>query len=235
MKRGNPKLVIIIPCKDEADNLRIVVDKLKKLKPYAIVVGIDPSTTDNTRLVAKSLGCQVVEVERSGYDPAVYKATEYARRRFGKALLLYTDAGNKYEYVQVPEMIKLVVKGADMVLGVRNDANKTMLWHQKLGTKLVLFLINTTQGQNARDISPFRLVNSRVFDTIDMSPKKFRWPTELLVKAYAHNMRVEQVDVTSLQRIGKSKVSGKFMNSLKAGIEMLSSLRFIRTKRRQDA
>jgi hypothetical protein len=114
-----------------------------------------------------------------------------------------------------------------MVLAVRKDTNKTMLLHQKLGTKLVLLLINKLLKQHIRDISPFRLVKATVFNDVRMNPKKFRWPSELLVKALASELVVEQVDVLSLPRKGSSKVSGSIHNSLRAGIEMLSSVGFI--------
>ena len=226
-----PKLVVIMPCKNEADNLEVVITKLNTLKPVAIIVGLDPTTTDNTSGVASRLGCDAVSSEYSGYDPAVHEATVLALKKFPNSLLLYTDAGDKYGYGQVPKMISMINNGSDMVLGVRIDKANTMLWHQKLGTKFILILINLLTIQNIQDVSPFRLVKSSVFDDVKMQPKKFRWPSELLVKSLACGLIVSQVDITALPRKGTSKVSGSIINSLRAGFEMLSSLQFINYKK----
>ena len=221
-------LVVIMPCRNEADNLHIVVAKLKLLKPTAIVIGLDPATNDETAKVAKSLGCLVAPADRSGYDPAAQTATQQALEKYPDSLLLYTDAGDKYSYDQVPEMIAMTEAGYDMVLAVRVDSQGAMLWHQKLGTQVILNLINLRLGQKIRDISPFRLVKSTVFDRVKMDAQKYRWPSELLVKSLAAGLKIGQVDVQSLPRKGTSKVSGSMMNSVRAGAEMFSSLQFFK-------
>lgn len=233
MKQAPANLVVIMPCKNEADNIAEVIKNIQKLKPSQIYIGLDPSTTDATREVAEKLGCTVALADRGGYDPAVYAATKIALRHHPNSILLYTDAGGKYGYAQVGKMVSLMNSGVDMVLAVRTDTNKTMLWHQKLGTKLVLAIINLLTRKQIRDISPFRLVKSTVFNTVQMEPKKFRWPSELLVKALASGLVIQQVNVISLPRIGTSKVSGSVINSLRAGIEMVSSIGFIYTNKQR--
>jgi hypothetical protein len=220
-----------MPCRNEADNLQVVVQKLKLLQPVAIVVGLDPNTTDNTSEIASALGCIVIPAVKGGYDPAVWVATDYVLRHKLGNKILYTDAGNKYSYDKVPLMESLIAQGNDMVIAVRTDAAKTMLWHQKLGTYIVLASINFATKAKMRDISPFRLVSTAVFNTVHMDPQTYRWPSELLVKAIACGFAIQQVDVVSLPRLGTSKVSGNFMNSLKAGVEMFSSLKFAHYKK----
>ena len=219
-------LVVIMPCRNEADNLHIVVAKLRLLEPAAIIIGLDPATNDDTAKVAKSLGSIVVTADRSGYDPAVQAATQLAIERYPDSLLLYTDAGDKYSYDQVPEMIAMTETDYDMVLAVRKDPLGAMLWHQKLGTQVILSLINLRTQHKIRDISPFRLVKPAVFKYVKMDVQKYRWPSELLVKSLAAGLKIGQIDVESLPRKGTSKVSGSMMNSVRAGAEMFSSLQF---------
>jgi hypothetical protein len=232
---STPPLVIVMPCRTEADSIEVVIGQLKKLKPDGIYIGLDPATTDDTRAVAEKGGAVVVVSPRSGYDPVVDVATTRAIADHPTSYILYTDAGGKYGYDKVPEMIESARKGSDMVLGVRTDAAGTMLWHQKLGTRMVLLMINLLLGKRIRDISPFRLVRSSVFERVVMDPQKYRWPSELLVKSLSAGLVVDQIDVVSLPRIGTSKVSASLRNSLRAGIEMVSSTKFVRynyTKRK---
>jgi Glycosyl transferase family 2 len=227
MKYTHSDMIIIIPCKNEADNIANVLDKLLRLEPKAIIIGVDPGTTDDTAKIVKSKNCTPILAKRSGYDPVVCSATDYALMQYGDSLLLYADAGNKYDYAKSLEMIKVINSGSDLVLANRLDTNSSMLWHQKLGTQIILFLINLSFRKNIKDISPFRLVRSSVFERVTMQPKMFRWPSELLVKSLAVKLNVGQIDVESLAREGNSKVSGSLKNSLKAGLAMFSSLKFV--------
>ncbi len=56
-------LSIIIPAKDEAKRIPIVVESLRKqtFQDFETIVAVAPKTTDNTIEVAKKLGCRVVE------------------------------------------------------------------------------------------------------------------------------------------------------------------------------
>jgi hypothetical protein len=220
-------LVVVLPCLNEADNIAHVISNLRTVSPSQIYIGLDPATSDNTAAIASGLGCIVVEAQKSGYDPAVAEATLRARSDYPKSYILYTDAGNKYAYTVVPQMIVKMSSGSDIVLAVRIDQNRSMLWHQKAGTKVVLSLINTFTGRSFHDISPFRMVNSDIFKKIDMQPQQFRWPSEMLVKASAVGCHISEVEVISLKRAGTSKVSGSLINTARAGLQMLSSLQFI--------
>jgi glycosyltransferase involved in cell wall biosynthesis len=230
MKYTHSDMIIIIPCKNEADNISNVLDKLLKLKSKAIIVGIDPGTNDATAEIVKSKNCIPILAKRSGYDPVVCAATDYALEHYDYSVLLYADAGNKYDYAKSLEMIEVINSGADMVLANRLDTNNSMLWHQKLGTQIILFLINLAFRKNIKDISPFRLVRSSVFEKVTMKPQMFRWPSELLVKSLACKLSIGQIDVESLTREGNSKVSGSLKNSIKAGVAMFSSLKFVNYK-----
>ena len=160
----------------------------------------------------------------------MYAATEFARQKYPGKPLLYLDSGNKFDLDKLKDMIDLINSGADMVLGNRVDTINAMRWHQKLGTKAVLFGLNTFHGTNFIDISPFRLVQSSVFDTVQIEPKKFRWTTEMLSKALATNHTIAEIDIVSKKRLGSSKISGTFINSLRAGGAMMSGLQFANYK-----
>jgi GTP:adenosylcobinamide-phosphate guanylyltransferase len=223
-------ITMIIPCRNEADNIRTVIKNAHLNGVKNIVIGLDPATHDDTKQVCESLGCVVVESPRSGYDPAVHSATDWVLAHSKSKAFVYADAGNKYSFHYVALMLEQLNKGADLVLAARTDAASTMLWHQKLGTQIVLTPINILMKSKLLDITPFRMVRRTVFDKINISPQTFRWPSEMLVKALAIKLPLSEVLVESLPRQGTSKVSGNFKNSVRAGVEMFSSLQFIRYK-----
>jgi hypothetical protein len=225
------QLAVIIPCYNEANNIESVLEKMKKVGLSKFYVGIDANTTDDTETVAQKAGATTIKGKSTGYDQTVSIATELVLKDKTALALLYSDAGNKYPYESAAQLLKSLNAGADIVLGVRLEQGSTMLWHQKLGTQAVLLPLNVLMRSKIKDISPYRLVRREVFENLSMnSLQKFRWPSEMLIKALALGLKVEQVPVASLARQGQSTVSGSWRNSLRAGIEMFSSLKFFRYK-----
>jgi uncharacterized membrane protein YphA (DoxX/SURF4 family) len=224
------KLVVVVPCKNEADNIAVTVQQLRRLNPVDIYVAVDPTTKDNSASIVTKMGCKLIVSPKAGYDPAVHAATEAVVAEYVDCQILYTDAGMKYSYDQVEAMRALMDDGADIVLANRIDIKKTMFWHQKLGTQLVISLVNLFCRSTIRDISPLRLVHSSVINRLSMQPKLYRWPSEMIVKALALKLDIRSVEVVSLKRLGSSKVSASVKNSIIAGFQMLSSLQFIRYK-----
>ena len=102
-----------------------------------------------------------------------------------------------------------------------------MLWHQKLGTSIVLGLIRLGTGANVHDISPFRLISLPLLQSLSMRERKFGWPSQMLVKCLARGVVFSEVSVTVLKRQGTSKVSASLGNSIRAGIDMFASLQYI--------
>jgi glycosyltransferase involved in cell wall biosynthesis len=223
-------IAMIIPCRNEADNIESVIKNARTFGINTIVIGLDPATDDNTAEVCMAQGCKVLTAYRSGYDPAVYVASQWVLEHTKARALVYVDAGNKYSLHYISVMMDKLNDGADLVLAARSDVGSTMLWHQKFGTQMVLMPIKLLMRRKVLDITPFRMVRRSVFDRIIMQPRTFRWPSEMLVKALALKLPISEILVESLPRQGTSKVSGSVINSIRAGLEMFSSLRFIKYK-----
>ena len=57
-----------------------------------------------------------------------------------------------------------------------------------------------------------------------MHDRAFGWPVEMVVKAAARGARIVEVDVTHAARqAGRSKVSGTFRGSVRAGYAFLTT------------
>lgn len=218
-------ITAIIPAYNEADNINLVIKDLNAVGIQNIIISIDVQTDDNTIEVLNGLKVKSVVSKKSGYDPTVLSGIQAIAKNFPKTkYVLFADAGRKYSFSVVKKFYEKI-DNCDLVLGIRNDANNTMLWHQKLGTQLVLFFINFIFNSKICDITPFRLVSLGFLNKLNLVGAKFQLPTEMLVKALSLDAKIEQVEIASKQRIGNSKVSGKLYNSLRAGFEMLLAIR----------
>jgi glycosyltransferase involved in cell wall biosynthesis len=146
---GEPlmKLVVQIPCLNEAHSLGDVIESIPKkiagCSSIEIVV-VDDGSTDGTAAVAASLGVKTIirhhgtrglaEAFRSGLDYALSKQAD---------IIVNTDGDNQYPQEKIAELVAPILEGrADIVIGDRRthrishfSVPKKILQH--LGSKVV--------------------------------------------------------------------------------------------------
>ena len=224
--------VALVPAYNEAGSILAVVQQLKDAGVGGCIVAIDCNSRDNTASLLNSTGIYYTVSQKTGYDFSMIEAARRIPEWYPQCQYIFcTDAGKKFTYESLPQFVKAFNEGADMVLGIRTQT-VGMLWHQRLGTQVILFLINILFNSSIKDISPFRMIRYSKFLTLNMSPRRFRWPSEMLVKCLALGYQIVQIPIISGARsAGTSNVSGKLYNSIKAGLDMFSSLRFVLYRR----
>jgi glycosyltransferase involved in cell wall biosynthesis len=220
---------IIIPAYNEADNIVRGVEAIRAQGFSNIVVGVDYATTDATETLLSAASVTFVRGVRTGYDGSVSAAVNYLKKKYSACkYVVFTDAGGKFPPAAIKDLVYAADEGAELVLGVRVTEQANLFWHQRLGNAIVLLLIRIACNTQVQDISPFRLIRLDVLRQLDMRGRRFRWPSEMLVKCLACKVRMAEIPVVVLKREGTSKVSGNILNSARAGIDMFSSLQFIR-------
>ncbi len=221
-------VVAIIPVLNEAGNIETVLEGLARRGIYKSIVALDPRNTDNTTDILSARGAPFLVAPQSGYDSAVNAAVQFIDSYFPESLhVLFSDAGGKYDYAIIDDFLCAIAAGADMALGRRINAAQHLHWHQRFGTQLVLFPVTIFFKAPLHDIGPIRMVRRSLLARLAPKPRSFRWPTETLIKALALGARVVEVPLTLTSRQGKSKVSGNFLRSVRAGADMLSALQFL--------
>ena len=118
------KLIIQIPCLNEADHLPATLSTLPRAVPGFDVVEwlvIDDGSTDDTRQVALACGVDhVIGFPRNrGLAAAFSYGIEESLRR-GADVIVNTDADNQYDSSCIPALVAPVLAGeADIVVGDR--------------------------------------------------------------------------------------------------------------------
>lgn len=195
------KLIIQIPCYNEAENLPETLVALPRqidgIESIEILV-IDDGSKDNTSEVAKRFGVHHIIRHRTNRGlAAAFQSGINKALSEGADIIVNTDADNQYEGQDIGKLVAPVLAGkADIVVGdrgVRDNAHfgkfKRLL--QRLGSFTVKRLSNTDITDA---VSGFRAISRAAAQKINIT-SSFSYTTEMLIQAGRKRMAVISVPI----------------------------------------
>lgn len=195
------KLVIQIPCHNEAQTLPETVQALPKTLPgiSAIeLVVVDDGSRDETREVARALGARrIVRFPKQRGLARAFAAGLEASLHLGADIIVNTDADNQYEAADLPALIAPIVRGeADIVIGdrqVMTIATFSMLkrYLQRLGS----WFIRQASGLPVADATSGYRAMSREAALRLLVLSDYTYTLETLIQAGARRLAVQYVPV----------------------------------------
>jgi glycosyltransferase involved in cell wall biosynthesis len=213
---------LIIPALNEADCLGSLLAEIPVGKIDQIIV-VDNGSIDNTSLVARQAGSQVVYEPRRGYGYACAAGAKTAESDF----LVFMDGDGSFIPEELFALIEPLVKNqADLVLGSRmlnNLDSIEMPFHQKSGNRLFTWWLKRRFGLRLTDLGPYRAISRELLLNLDMHEYTYGWPLEMIIKTARNNNMIVERPVSYRKRIaGHSKVSGTVRGTI------LTAYRFFR-------
>ena len=195
------KLIIQIPCYNEADTLPLTLADLPRSLPgvdrieYLVV---DDGSHDDTAEVARALGVHhVVQFARNRGLARAFAAGLEASVLNGADIIVNTDADNQYQGADVARLVEPILEGrADIVVGDREVADvpsfsplKRRL--QRIGS----WVLSRAAGTDIPDAaSGFRAYTREgALRTLVLS--NYSYTLETLIQAGAQRMAVEYVTI----------------------------------------
>jgi len=197
-------LSIIIPALNEAESLAGILPVLSGLYPDAEIIVVDDGSTDNTAQIARDNGVNVITHPYTKGNGAAVKS---GARSANGDLLLFMDADGQHTPESITELLQVIDRGYDMVVGSRNlDAHAGKL--RCLGNLFYNRFASWITGHRITDLtSGFRLVRAEKFrEYIYLLPNGFSYPTTITMAFFRSGYSVAYVPVEVKQRIGKSHI-----------------------------
>jgi glycosyltransferase involved in cell wall biosynthesis len=195
------KLIIQIPCKDEAPQLPATLADLPRELPGFDVIEwlvIDDGSSDATVEVARQHGVDhIVRLTNNKGLASAFQAGMDAALKLGADVIVNTDADNQYYGGDVAKLVEpIVARRADMVIGDREvgskadfSASKKRL--QRLGSWVVRHASETTIPDTT---SGFRAYNREAALQI-MVVSKFTYTLETIIQAGKQLVAIDHVPV----------------------------------------
>ncbi len=206
------KLIIQIPCLNEADTLEIALNDLPKQ-----IVGIDEieyliiddGCKDNTVEVAKNWGVHhVVSFAQNKGLAKGFMAGLDACLRNGADIIVNTDADNQYCADDIPKLIKPIMDGkADIVIGERPiDDTEHFSWIKKKLQHFGSWVVRKASNTNIPDApSGFRAFSREAAMRINVI-NDYTYTLETIVQAGRNRIPITSVPVRTNPELRESRL-----------------------------
>ena len=223
-------ITAILPAKDEQYAIGDVIAGLAELAHgsgeslFTDIIVCDNGSSDDTAMIARSLGARVVFEETSGYGSACLAALSLVQET---TIVVFVDADGSVSPNDIKSLIAALMEGADLVIGIRprhlREPNSMSL-PQRFGNQLASLLIKFLWGQSVSDLGPLRAIRWERLKELNMQDKRFGWTVEMQVKAIQHNYLIREVPVRYRKQVGTSKISGTLRGVILAGWDIIYTI-----------
>ncbi|MEV8517021.1 polyprenol monophosphomannose synthase [Dactylosporangium sp. NPDC051484] len=213
------RVLVIIPTYNEADNIRIIIDRVRKATPEVDVLVADDNSPDGTGDIADEIAAA---------DPAVHVMHRAGKQGLGAAYIAGFHWGGEHGYDAVVEMDadgshapeelpKLLdaLADADVVLGSRYvKGGRTVNWpaHRQAISRIGNIYVRMALGMPLRDATGgYRAYRTPVLGKIDLdsiASHGYCFQVDLAWRSHKDGFRVAEVPITFTERErGQSKMS----------------------------
>jgi glycosyltransferase involved in cell wall biosynthesis len=201
---------VILPSLDEERNIGECIIKIQKVFRDNAINGeiiVADSSSDQTGIIAKSLGARVIRPEKSGYGNAYLTGFKHARGRF----IVMGDADNTYDFLEIPNLLAPFKDGADFVIGSRfkGTIHKGSMdgLHRYIGNPVLTWMLNFIFHTHYSDThSGFRAITREALDRLPLTTGGMEFASEMLVMASKERLRIEEVPISYYPRLTPSKL-----------------------------
>ncbi len=207
---NNPDITVIHPAMNEQPTIGILIRTKQKTllenKLSGEIIVVD-SSTDNTPVIARSLGAIVVHPERRGYGNAYLEGFRHTRGN----IIIIGDSDGTYDFSAIPLLIQSIDAGADLVLGSRfmGKINKGSMpaLHQYIGNPGLTYILNLTFGTHFSDShSGLRAIKKQALDRLELKSGGMEFASEMLIMASVKGLKIAEIPIHYYPRKAPSKL-----------------------------
>lgn len=205
-------IIITIPVYNEEKTIEKVISEIHSAMgeyDYKILV-VDDGSKDKTAEIARNAGAIVISNKRNLGLAETFRREMNECLKLEADVIVHTDADGQYPSEYIPQMIKKVEEGYDLVLGSRFGKGKysgsfikkigNIVFAKVFSSLLKTKITDTTTGFRAftSEVAKLPLINN------------FTYAQEQLIRAGKKNMRIAEIPV----KTEKTRKSRLFKNSL---------------------
>ncbi|MCW8877231.1 MAG: glycosyltransferase family 2 protein [Kangiellaceae bacterium] len=201
------KTSLVIPAKNEAQSLEILIPAIQKECPELLeIIVVNDGSTDKTEEISRNLGTVVVNHKYSrGNGAAIKSGTRAAKGEY----ICFMDADGQHKAKSIKRLIDQAGEGVDMVVGARRKNSQAGIF-RLMANLFYNWFASTITGFPIVDLtSGLRVVNRKRFmEFLYLLPNGFSYPTTITMAFLRSGYQVGYIyEEISPDRLGKSHIS----------------------------
>lgn len=221
------KLLIIIPAYNEQESILKTVQDILDNNVDADIVVINDCSKDNTEQILVDNHINHINLPVNlGLSGAVQTGFKYAYKNGYDAAIQF-DGDGQHQAKYIPEMVKHLQQGYDIVIGSRFVTKRKDKSLRMLGSRIITAIIKLTTGRKINDpTSGMRMFNRKMI--YDYAYNMNRRPEpDTLVYQIRHNAKIKEIQVEMSEREGGTSLYSGLSSSAKYMFNVVVSILFL--------
>lgn len=200
---------IIILTRNEVEGVRTILPKIPP-RLLKLCLAVDYRSTDGTVACFKKYGIPVLRQTVPGRGEAFQLG---ARATRADNLVFFSPDGNE-DPGDIPELIRLLKKGNDLVIAsrfmknARNEEDDHFLKWRAWANQAFTYLVYLLWGRRLTDsINGYRAIRKRSFERLHLDAQGFAIEFQMSIRAVKLGMRIAEIPTREGDRIGGQSTS----------------------------
>jgi glycosyltransferase involved in cell wall biosynthesis len=200
----NKKISVIIPARNEAESLKVILPEIARIKDIFEIIVVDDASEDNTvAICAENNVKRISHIYHKGNGASIKSG---ARKATGD-ILVFMDADGQHEPKYIAALLEELNKGYDMVIGARerdSHASLPRYFANLIYNKFASYM----SGHEITDLtSGFRAVKSKYFKKfLYLLPNGFSYPTTITMAFFRSGYSIKYIPIDCPTRVGNSHI-----------------------------
>lgn len=186
---------IIVPAKNEAKGLSLLIPDIKKYHPEAEIIIVNDGSSDNTTEICKQFS--VIEIHHP-YSKGNGASIKSGLRAARGEVVVCMDADGQHRAEDIKTLLNKLAQGYDMVVGSRDKKGQASI-QRSFANRFYNWFATWMVGHKVLDLtSGFRAINAKKFkEFISLLPNKFSYPTTITMSFFraGYSIAYEPVEV----------------------------------------
>jgi glycosyltransferase involved in cell wall biosynthesis len=210
----DPAIDVILPALDEARAIPRVLESLpSRYRPIVV----DNGSTDGSGAIAAAAGALVIDEPRRGFGAACWAGLVAAT----SDVVCFMDCDGSLLGPDLDAVADPVVDDrADLVVGCRRATAGAWPIHARVANHAIAAALRHRCGVRLSDLGPMRAARREPLLLLGIEDRRFGWPLEMVMRAAAAGWRIDEVGVHYQPRLGRSKVTGTVLGTIRAARDM---------------
>ncbi len=209
--RDEPCLSVIMPCYNEAETVKVVIDRVLQSPYTQEVIVVDDGSTDGTLDIVRSVGDPRITVIAQPFNMGKGAALRRGFMASTSEYVIVQDADLEYDPEEYTVVLEPLLNGkADVVYGSRFQAGRPhrvlYFWHA-LGNRALTLASNMFTNLNLSDMETcYKAFRREVIKSFDIEEDRFGFEPEITGKVAAAGWRIYEVGISYA---GRTYAEGK--------------------------